>query len=143
VVVVEVKEEGTILSSSCAIHKCKSHKRSIGCRRDDLGSKCFVQAPLQVVDDDVVEVVDVILIWVNGWGIHPLREATIFIIIRELKNTQKMLTNQAWLMIKYHFHSLPLLVGSVRSDDRSCPNPRRLASRNADRVNMLATTSVC
>jgi hypothetical protein len=36
------------------------------------GSKCFVQAPLQVVDDDVVEVVDLILIGVNGWGIHPL-----------------------------------------------------------------------
>jgi hypothetical protein len=30
------------------------------------GSKCFVQVPLQVVDDDVVEVVDVILIGVNG-----------------------------------------------------------------------------
>jgi hypothetical protein len=30
------------------------------------GSKCFVKAPLEVVDDDVVEVVDVILIGVNG-----------------------------------------------------------------------------
>jgi hypothetical protein len=48
-------------------------------------SGCFVQAPLQVVDDDVVEVVDVILIGVNGWGIHPLREATVVIIVGELK----------------------------------------------------------
>jgi hypothetical protein len=53
------------------------------------GSKCFVHAPLQVVDDDVVEVVDVILIGVNGWGIHPLQEATVVIIVGELKNTQK------------------------------------------------------
>jgi hypothetical protein len=30
------------------------------------GSKCFIQMPLQVVNDDVVEVVDVILIGVNG-----------------------------------------------------------------------------
>jgi hypothetical protein len=107
------------------------------------GSKCFVQALLQVVDDDGVEVVDVILIGVNGWGIHPLREATVVIIVRELKKSQKMLTNQAWLMNKYHFHSLPLLVSSARSDDRSCPSPRRLASRNAHSVNMLATTPVC
>jgi hypothetical protein len=47
------------------------------------------------------------------------------------------------LMNKYHFHSLPLLVGSARSDDCSCPSPRRLTSRNARRVNMLATTLVC
>jgi hypothetical protein len=53
------------------------------------GSKCFVQTPLQVVDDDVMEVVDVILIGVNGWGIHPLREATIVIIVRELENSPK------------------------------------------------------
>jgi hypothetical protein len=53
------------------------------------GRKCFVQASLQVVDDDVMEVIDVILIGVNGWGIHPLREATIVIIVGELKNTQK------------------------------------------------------
>jgi hypothetical protein len=47
-----------------------------------------------------------------------------------------MLTNQAWLMkSKYHFHNLPLLVGSARSDDRSYPSPRRLASQNAHRVN--------
>jgi hypothetical protein len=105
--------------------------------------KCFVQAPLQVVDDDVVEVVDVILIGVNGWGIHPLREVTDVIIVGELKNTQNMLTNQAWLMNKYHFHRFTLLVGSARSDDCSCPSPRRLASRNAHRVNMLATTPVC
>jgi hypothetical protein len=45
--------------------------------------------PLQVVDDDIVEVVDVILIGVNGWGIHPLWEATIVIIAGELKNTKK------------------------------------------------------
>jgi hypothetical protein len=82
------------------------------------------------------------MIGVNGWGIHPLWDATVVIIIRELKNTQKMLTNQAWLMNKYHFHILPLLVGSVRSDDRSCPSPRRLASRNAHRMNMFATTPV-
>jgi hypothetical protein len=44
-------------------------------------------------------------------------------------------------MNKYHFHSLSLLVGSARNDDRSCPNPRRLASRNAHRVNMLATVA--
>jgi hypothetical protein len=107
------------------------------------GSKFFVQALLQVVDDDGVEVVDVTLIGVNGWGIHPLREAIVVIIVRELKKSQKMLTNQAWLMNKYHFHSLPLLVSSARSDDRSCPSPRRLASRNAHSVNMLATTPVC
>jgi hypothetical protein len=53
------------------------------------GSKCFVKVPLQVVDDDIVEVVDVILIGVNGWGIHPLWEATIVIIAGELKNTKK------------------------------------------------------
>jgi hypothetical protein len=53
------------------------------------GSKCFVQAPLQVADDDVVEVVDVILIGVDGWGIHLLREATIVIIVGELKNSPK------------------------------------------------------
>jgi hypothetical protein len=70
--------------------------------------------------------------------LHPLREATVVIIVGELKNTQKMLTNQALLMNKYRFHSSPLLVGSDRSDDCSCPNPRRLASRNAHRVNMLA-----
>jgi hypothetical protein len=44
---------------------------------------------LQVVDDDIVEVVDVILIGINGWGIHPLWEATIVIIAGELKNTKK------------------------------------------------------
>jgi hypothetical protein len=52
-------------------------------------SKCFVQASLQDVDDDVVKVVDVIRIGVNGWGIHPLREDTIVIIVGELKNSQK------------------------------------------------------
>jgi hypothetical protein len=36
-----------------------------------------------------VEVVDVILIGINGWRIHPLREATIVIIVGELKNTKK------------------------------------------------------
>jgi hypothetical protein len=36
-----------------------------------------------------VEVGDVILIGVNGWGIHPLQEATVVIIVGELKNTQK------------------------------------------------------
>jgi hypothetical protein len=45
------------------------------------GSKCFVQAALQVLDEDAVEVVDVIPIEVNGWGIHPLREATVVIIV--------------------------------------------------------------
>jgi hypothetical protein len=44
---------------------------------------------LQDVDDDVVKVVDVIRIGVNGWGIHPLREDTIVIIVGELKNSQK------------------------------------------------------
>jgi hypothetical protein len=53
------------------------------------GSKCFIQAALQVVDEDVVEVVDVIWIGVNGWGIHPLRESTVVIIVGELKNTKK------------------------------------------------------
>jgi hypothetical protein len=36
---VEVKEEETNLSSSRGIHKCKSHKGSTGCRRDDLGKQ--------------------------------------------------------------------------------------------------------
>jgi hypothetical protein len=53
------------------------------------GSKCFVQVLLQVVDDNVVEVVDVILIGVNGWGLHPLREATVVIIVGELKKYPK------------------------------------------------------
>jgi hypothetical protein len=44
---------------------------------------------LQVVDDNVVEVVDVILIGVNGWGLHPLREATVVIIVGELKKYPK------------------------------------------------------
>jgi hypothetical protein len=57
-----------------------------------------------------------------------LRETTVVIIVGELENFQKkMLTNRAWLMNKYHFHSLPLLVGSARSGDHSCPSPRRLA----------------
>jgi hypothetical protein len=34
-----VKEEGTNLSSSLGIHKCKSHKGSIGCRHNDLGEQ--------------------------------------------------------------------------------------------------------
>jgi hypothetical protein len=38
-VVVEVKEEGTNLSSSRDIHKCKSHKGNTYCRRDDLGKQ--------------------------------------------------------------------------------------------------------
>jgi hypothetical protein len=69
-----------------------------------------------------MEVVDIILIGVNGWGIHSLREATFVIIVIKLKNTETMLTNQTWLMNKHHFRSLPLLVGSARSDDRSCPS---------------------
>jgi hypothetical protein len=32
---------------------------------------------LQVVDDDVLKVVDVLLIGVNSWWIHPLREITV------------------------------------------------------------------
>jgi hypothetical protein len=39
VVVVEVEEEGTNLSSSRDIHKCKSHKGNTYCRRDDLGKQ--------------------------------------------------------------------------------------------------------
>jgi hypothetical protein len=82
------------------------------------------QTPYQIL-----VLTDVILIGVNGWGIHPLREATVFIIVGELNNTpQKMLTNQAWLINKYHFHNLPLLVGSTRSNGRRCPSPRRLAT---------------
>jgi hypothetical protein len=61
-VVVEVKEEETYLSFSRGIRKCKSHKGSNGVGGTTWGSKCFVQATLQVVDDDVVEVVVVILI---------------------------------------------------------------------------------
>ena len=43
----------------------------------------------QVEDDSILEVVDVLLIRVNSWGIHPLREATVVIIVGELKNSQK------------------------------------------------------
>jgi hypothetical protein len=68
VVVVEVKEEGTNLSSLRGIHKCKSHKGALVVGGTVWGSKCFVQAPLQVVHDVIMEVVDVILIGVNGWG---------------------------------------------------------------------------
>jgi hypothetical protein len=39
VVMVEVKEEETNLSSSRGTHKCKSHMGSTGCRRDDLGKQ--------------------------------------------------------------------------------------------------------
>jgi hypothetical protein len=35
----EVKEDGTNLSSSRDIHKCKSHKGNTVCRRDDLGKQ--------------------------------------------------------------------------------------------------------
>jgi hypothetical protein len=37
-------------------------------------SLCLRQLSLQVVDDDVLEVVDVLLIWINSWWIHPLQE---------------------------------------------------------------------
>jgi hypothetical protein len=39
----------------------------LGCDRSQ-----FRQPPLQVVDDDVLEVVDVLLIGINSWWIHPL-----------------------------------------------------------------------
>jgi hypothetical protein len=37
-------------------------------------SQCLRQLPLQVVDDDVLQVVDVLLVGINSWWIHSLRE---------------------------------------------------------------------
>jgi hypothetical protein len=43
----------------------------------DLEKQCLRQLPLQVVDDDILEVVDVLLIGINSWWIHPLRETAV------------------------------------------------------------------
>jgi hypothetical protein len=40
-------------------------------------SQCLRQLPLQVVDDNVLEVVDVQLIGINSRWIHPLQETAI------------------------------------------------------------------
>jgi hypothetical protein len=40
-------------------------------------SRCLRQLQLQVVDDDILGVVDVLLIGINSWWTHPLRETTV------------------------------------------------------------------
>jgi hypothetical protein len=52
-------------------------------------SQCLRQLPLQVVDDDVLQVVDVLLIGINSWWIHPLREAAILWLGGVLQKVRK------------------------------------------------------
>jgi hypothetical protein len=40
-------------------------------------SQCLRQLLFQVVDDDVLEVVNVLLLGINSWWIHPLRETAV------------------------------------------------------------------
>jgi hypothetical protein len=46
-------------------------------------------APAQVVDDDVFEVVGVLLIGINSWWIHPLRETAVLCLGVVLQNARK------------------------------------------------------
>jgi hypothetical protein len=57
------------------------------------GSQCLWQLPLQVVDDDLLEVVDVLLIGINSWWIHPLWE-TAFLCSTKGKKTLE--TKDTW-----------------------------------------------
>jgi hypothetical protein len=58
VVVVEVKEEGTMSHLRVAFTSASRTRAALVVSGTIWGSKCFVEAALQVVDDDVVEVVD-------------------------------------------------------------------------------------
>jgi hypothetical protein len=52
-------------------------------------SQCLWQLPLQVVDDDVLQVVDVLLIGINSWWIHPLQETAILWLGGVLQKVRK------------------------------------------------------
>jgi hypothetical protein len=64
-------------------------------------SQCLWQLPLQVVDDDVLEVVDVLLIGINSWRIHPLRENRSSQLGWSTAKGKKTLTNQRKTMMKF------------------------------------------
>jgi hypothetical protein len=64
-------------------------------------SQCLRQLPLQVVDDDVLEVVDVLLIGINSWWIHPLRENRSSLIGWSTAKGKKTLANQIKMMRKF------------------------------------------
>jgi hypothetical protein len=82
---------------------------------------------LQVVDDDVLKVVDVLLIGVNSWWIHPLREITV-LCLGEDDEPKKDDEPILWTLLTMH-------MGGARSDDWSCSIPCRLASRKTHCVN--------
>jgi hypothetical protein len=90
--------------------------------------QCLRQPPFQVVDDDILKVVDVLLIGVNSWWIHPLWETTLLWLGGVLQICKKTLSNQRKMMNQCHGHCLPMRMGSARSDNRSYSIPHRLAS---------------
>jgi hypothetical protein len=51
--------------------------------------QCLRQLPLQVVDDDVLEVVNVLVIGINSWRIHPLRETAVLSLGGVLQKARK------------------------------------------------------
>jgi hypothetical protein len=88
-------------------------------------SQCILQLLLHVVDDQVLEVVDVPLVGLNGWGIHPLQETAVVCLVGVLEKKQENISKAKNMMNKFHVHCLPMLVRSAKNDDRSCSIPGR------------------
>jgi hypothetical protein len=82
-------------------------------------SQCFRHLPLHDVDDDVLEVVDVLLIGINSWWIHPLRETAV-LSLSEYYKKQENVTKPKKDGEQICGHCLPKHVGSARSNDQSC-----------------------
>jgi hypothetical protein len=61
----------------------------------------------QVEDDNILEVVDVLLIRVNSWGIHPLHETAVIWLSEYCRNRDYRTEGKEFC--------LPMLVSNARS----------------------------
>jgi hypothetical protein len=84
-----VKVEGTIFLVAFTSARTFTAPVFSCARRWIWRSQCLRQLPLQVVDDDVLEVVDVLLIEINSWQIHPLRETAVLSLGGVLQKARK------------------------------------------------------